>query len=72
MVIVEVILFCAGIKTLIVYLGNIIKHPTESRYFTIRRSNRIYRQAFDGFEEDIQNFLEFLGPDPPPPRKKKT
>jgi hypothetical protein len=50
-----------GIETLIIYLGNILKYPTTSRYFTINKSNRIYRQAFDGFESEIEAFFAFLG-----------
>jgi hypothetical protein len=50
-----------GIETLITYLGNILKHPTNSRYFTIRKSNRIYRKAFEGFENETHEFLAFLG-----------
>ena len=50
-----------GIETLIIYLSNILKHPTNCRYFTIRKSNQIYRNAFDGFENETEEFLAFLG-----------
>jgi hypothetical protein len=53
-----------GIEALIIYLGNILKHPTTSRYFTISKSNRIYRQAFSGFEPEIEVFFAFLGSSP--------
>ena len=53
-----------GIEALITYLGNILKHPTNSRYFTIRKSNRIYRKAFEGFENETDEFLAFLGCSP--------
>jgi len=51
----------AGIDTLILYLDNILRNPTISRYFTINKSKRVYRHAFDGFESEIHAFLIFLG-----------
>ena len=54
-------IFESGIETLMIYLGNILKYPTVSRYFTISQNNRIYRKAFRGIESEIHAFLVFLG-----------
>jgi hypothetical protein len=45
-------------------LSNILKYPTVSRYFTINKSKRVFRHAFDGFESEIDAFLVFLGSAP--------
>ncbi len=55
------IIFESGIETLMIYLGNILKYPTVSRYFTISQNKRIYLKAFKGIESEIHAFLVFLG-----------
>jgi hypothetical protein len=52
---------CSGLEILSIYLGNILKFPTNIRYFAINTNNRIYRRAFEGFELEVRHFLLFLG-----------